>query len=63
MNQAKGHAEEAAAFVEALRSGSPMPIDLESLVATSQTTMLIQESLRSASAVEFVPPRAGSPSD
>ena len=52
MNQQKGFREEAAAFVEALRSGGPMPIDFETLVAVTRATFLVHESLDSGSAVE-----------
>jgi predicted dehydrogenase/threonine dehydrogenase-like Zn-dependent dehydrogenase len=39
-SQDKGHAAELAAFVDALRSGSPMPIPLESLLATTEASLL-----------------------
>jgi predicted dehydrogenase/threonine dehydrogenase-like Zn-dependent dehydrogenase len=45
LNQAKGHAEEMAAFTAALRSGGPMPIDLSTIVAVTQATFLIPRSL------------------
>jgi len=34
-----------AAFLEALQSGKPMPIDFESLIATTRATFRIVESL------------------
>ncbi len=58
LNQAKGHAEEVAAFVEALRSGDPMPIDPETLISVTQTTFLIHRSLETGGPVEYTPPRA-----
>jgi predicted dehydrogenase/threonine dehydrogenase-like Zn-dependent dehydrogenase len=44
-NQAKGHAEEMAAFVAAVRNGGPMPIDLDAIVAVTEATFLIPQSL------------------
>ncbi len=44
-NQAKGHAEEMAAFVKGARNGGPMPIDLEAMVAVTEATFLIPRSL------------------
>ena len=44
-NTGKGHAQEVAAFFEALRSGKPMPISFESLCLTTRTTFRIAESL------------------
>jgi predicted dehydrogenase len=58
MNQAKGHAEEAKAFVEAMIEGKPMPIGLESQIATTQVTFLIHQSLETGLPVDYVPPRA-----
>jgi predicted dehydrogenase len=45
MNQAKGHAEEVAAFVNAVRSGDPMPIPLETILAVSAATFAVHTSL------------------
>jgi len=56
MNQQKGFREEAAAFVGALRSGGPMPIDFETLVAVTRATFLVHESLDSGAAVQADPP-------
>ncbi len=56
LNQAKGFREEAVAFVEALTTGGPMPIDFESLVAVTQTTFLIHRSLDSGEPVEYTAP-------
>lgn len=53
LNQAKGHGEEVAAFVQAVTRGEPMPIDLETLVAVTRTTFLIQESLRTGMPLEL----------
>ena len=55
-NQAKGHVEEAAAFVDALKTGAPMPIDLETLVAVTQTTFLIHRSLETTLPIAYQPP-------
>jgi polar amino acid transport system substrate-binding protein len=44
-NQAKGHAEEMAAFVNAVRSGGAMPIDLPTIIAVTEATFLIPRSL------------------
>ena len=53
VNQAKGHAEEVAAFIQALESGAPMPIDFETLMAVTQTTFLIHRSLDLGTAVDY----------
>ena len=50
----KGHAAEVAAFVDAVRSGAPSPISLESLVATTLATFAAVESLRTSSPVDIV---------
>jgi predicted dehydrogenase/threonine dehydrogenase-like Zn-dependent dehydrogenase len=55
LNQAKGHAEEMAAFTAALRSGGPMPIDLASLIAVTETTFLIRQSLDQGAPVDYEP--------
>lgn len=52
--QDKGHADEVAAFFEAVRGGRP-PVSLESLAATTLTTFAIIESIRSGSAVDLEP--------
>jgi predicted dehydrogenase/threonine dehydrogenase-like Zn-dependent dehydrogenase len=57
LHQAKGHAEEIAAFVAAVLDGTPMPIDMETLVAVTQTTLLIHASLDLGQPVEYQPPR------
>jgi predicted dehydrogenase/threonine dehydrogenase-like Zn-dependent dehydrogenase len=46
-SQDKGQRSELAAFVEACRTGAPMPISFESLVATTRATIAVQESLSS----------------
>lgn len=46
LSSAKGHAEELAAFVQSIRTGSPA-IAFKSLVATTEATFAIQEALRS----------------
>lgn len=56
LNQSKGHSEEAASFISCLRNGSPMPINFESLVATTQTTFLIHRSLDTGAPVDYTGP-------
>ena len=63
LNQAKGHAEEVAAFVDALGNGSPMPIDFDTLVAVTQTTFLIHRSLDIGGPVDYEPPAANAAGD
>ncbi len=60
-NQAKGHAEEVAAFVKALESGASMPIEFETLVAVTQTTFLIHESLNTGAPVDYRAPEGPPP--
>ena len=45
--QDKGQRHELAHFVEASRTGAPMPIPFESLVATTKATIAVGESLSS----------------
>jgi len=45
--QDKGQRPETEAFVEAVRTGGPMPISLDSLLATTQATIAVGESLLS----------------
>jgi predicted dehydrogenase/threonine dehydrogenase-like Zn-dependent dehydrogenase len=45
--QDKGQKDQVAQFVEAVRSGAPMPISVESLVATTQATIALVDSLSS----------------
>jgi predicted dehydrogenase/threonine dehydrogenase-like Zn-dependent dehydrogenase len=54
-NQAKGHAEEMAAFIAALRGGGPMPIDLASMIVVTETTFLIRQSLDQGAPVDYEP--------
>jgi predicted dehydrogenase/threonine dehydrogenase-like Zn-dependent dehydrogenase len=49
--QDKGQRAELDSFVEAVRRGAPMPIGLESLVATTRTTIAVGESLVSGGPV------------
>lgn len=49
--QDKGQRAQVGAFVEAVRTGGPMPISLDSLVATTRATIAVGESLVSAGAV------------
>jgi len=48
--QDKGQRAELAQFVEAIRTGAPMPIGVESLVATTQATIAVGESVLSGRA-------------
>ncbi|MFJ6569748.1 bi-domain-containing oxidoreductase [Streptomyces sp. NPDC091292] len=47
----KGQAAELAAFVKAVRTGGPMPVPLESLVATTAATLAVQAGLVSGAPV------------
>ncbi len=50
LTQDKGFEQEIAAFVEAVKTGKPMPITWQSLVETTLTTIRIEDSLRSGKA-------------
>ncbi|MDQ4039003.1 MAG: bi-domain-containing oxidoreductase [Actinomycetota bacterium] len=50
----KGQRAQLDAFVGAVRSGDPMPIALESLVATTRATLAVQTSLATGAAVELL---------
>ncbi len=52
MNQAKGHTEEVAAFVRAVRDGTPMPIGLDTLVAVTRATFAVHRSLDTGAPAE-----------
>ena len=56
LNQAKGHAEEVAAFVRSVVGGEPMPVDADVLVAVTQTTLLVHASLDVGEPVDYLPP-------
>ena len=43
----KGHRQENAAFIAALRDGSPMPVSLDELFASTETTLLAYDSVLS----------------
>src|SRR5262249_17989752 len=45
VNQAQGHAEEGAAFIQAPETGGPRPSYFQTLMAVGQTTFLIHRSL------------------
>jgi hypothetical protein len=49
--QDKGQRAELAAFVEAVRTGDPMPIPLASLLSTTRATLAVGTSLVSGTAV------------
>ena len=51
--QDKGFDQEMAAFMEAVRTGSEMPITWRSLVLTTRTTLKIEESIRTQRKEEF----------
>jgi predicted dehydrogenase len=53
----KGQRAELAAFVAAVRDGGPMPIGLESLIATTRATIAVHASLRVGAPVELAPGR------
>ncbi len=55
LNQAKGHGEEVAAFVNALRTGGPMPMSVDSILGVTAATFAIHRSLDCGAPVE-VPP-------
>jgi predicted dehydrogenase len=55
MNQAKGHAEEVAAFIDAVRTGRPMPIPLETILGVSAATFAVHRSLDEGAPVDVVP--------
>ena len=52
-NQDKGFESEMKRFVAAAKGGGPMPIPFEQLVATSQATLAVLESLRSGAPVDL----------
>jgi predicted dehydrogenase/threonine dehydrogenase-like Zn-dependent dehydrogenase len=58
-NQAKGHTEEMAVFVEALRTGGPFPMTLDELASVTRATFLVAESLDHGSVVEAGLARTG----
>ncbi len=51
--QDKGQRAQLASFVEAVRTGGPMPIGLDSLVATTRATIGVERSLASGQAVSL----------
>jgi len=55
LNQAKGHAEEVAAFVAAVRTGAPMPIPIETILAVSAATFAVHASLDRGAPVDVLP--------
>lgn len=57
-NQAKGHSEEMAAFVAAVRKGEPMPMTVMSIMAVTSATLLIHRSLETGAMVECAPATA-----
>ena len=53
INQDKGYKNSLIAFVEAVKSGGPAPIDEEELLETSHATLAILESLRTGRRVKL----------
>jgi len=53
LNQAKGHAQEVAAFIDAVRRGGAMPIEFPVLAAVTRATFMIHESLGSGMPVDY----------
>ncbi|MFD7027803.1 bi-domain-containing oxidoreductase [Streptomyces sp. NPDC059917] len=53
----KGQSAELAAFIKAVRTGGPMPVPLESLVATTAATLAVQASLAGGAPVSLAGPR------
>ncbi|MDX3547647.1 bi-domain-containing oxidoreductase [Streptomyces europaeiscabiei] len=53
----KGQSAELAAFVKAVRTGGPMPVPLESLVATTAATLAVQAGLTGGAPVTLARPR------
>ncbi|MFE2104949.1 bi-domain-containing oxidoreductase [Kitasatospora sp. NPDC059463] len=53
----KGQSNELAAFVKAVRTGGPMPVPLESLVATTAATLAVQAALAGGAPVSLARPR------
>jgi len=49
----KGQAEEVRRFVEAAKSGGPMPIPLEEIIASTRATFAILQSMRTGAAVSL----------
>jgi predicted dehydrogenase len=49
----KGQAEEIRRFIEAVKTGGPMPIPLEEIVLSTRMTFAILESMRTGRAVEL----------
>ncbi len=47
----KGHAEEVRAFLEAIRSGAPVPISFEEILETTRLTFDLEDSLRSGQTI------------
>ncbi|HEX9800506.1 MAG TPA: bi-domain-containing oxidoreductase [Thermoanaerobaculia bacterium] len=59
LNQAKGHAQEMAAFVGAVARGEPMPVALESILTVTRATLRIQESLERGQPLDVAAASAG----
>ncbi|MFF1548102.1 Gfo/Idh/MocA family protein, partial [Streptomyces sp. NPDC058291] len=53
----KGQSAELAAFVRAVRTGGPMPVPLESLVATTTATLAVQAALNAGAPVRLAEAR------
>jgi predicted dehydrogenase/threonine dehydrogenase-like Zn-dependent dehydrogenase len=53
LSQDKGQAAQLKALVEAVQTGAPMPIDLESLMTTTVATIAVEESLETRRTVQL----------
>ncbi|MFJ7249381.1 bi-domain-containing oxidoreductase [Kitasatospora sp. NPDC098652] len=53
----KGQSAELASFIKAVRTGGPMPVPLESLVATTAATLAVQAALTSGAPVTLAGPK------
>ena len=53
VGQDKGQRSQTAAFLDAVRSGGPMPISLDSLIATTRATIATETSLLTGRSVSL----------
>ena len=56
LNQAKGHGEEVAAFIRAIRTGESMPVPMETILGVSAAAFAVHRSLDTGGPVEVEPP-------
>jgi predicted dehydrogenase/threonine dehydrogenase-like Zn-dependent dehydrogenase len=57
----KGQSRQVAAFIEAVRTGGPMPITLSSLLSTSRVTFAVTESIVNGATTTVAPARPAEP--